>query len=262
MRGRSSRASPGRALDSGLVPSREAEGVEPHPVCRVEHPYTTFSSHQSRSRMQELSTLELELPRATLSPSLAEVPEDEEYYTAPSSHGSPSTLQTSVCHPECGDKGCDGPNADQCLNCVHFSLGSIKTSRKCVSTCPLGYFGDTAARRCRRCHRGCEMCSGRGPTQCLSCCRRFYHHQEMNTCVTLCPAGSYAHEGQKKCLKCHASCKRCMGDAKKCTVCQEGFSLAWGSCVPDCEPGTYFDSELVKCGDCHHTCRTCVGPSR
>ncbi|XP_066214186.1 proprotein convertase subtilisin/kexin type 6-like [Saccopteryx leptura] len=128
--------------------------------------------------------------------------------------------------------------------------------------CPLGYFGDTAPRRCCRCHRGCEMCSDRGPTQCLSCRRGFYHHQEMNTCVTLCPARSYAHEGQKKCLKCHASCKRCMGDAEKCTVCQEGFSLAWGSCVPDYEPGTYFDSELVKCGDCHHTCRTCERPSK
>ncbi|PNJ62369.1 PCSK6 isoform 14, partial [Pongo abelii] len=80
-----------------------------------------------------------------------EVPEDEEDYTG-------------VCHPECGDKGCDGPSADQCLNCVHFSLGSVKTSRKCVSVCPLGYFGDTAARRCRRCHKGCETCSGRGAT--------------------------------------------------------------------------------------------------
>ncbi|KAK2107631.1 Proprotein convertase subtilisin/kexin type 6, partial [Saguinus oedipus] len=65
---------------------------------------------------------------------------------------------------------------------------------KCVSVCPLGYFGDTAARRCRRCHKGCETCSGRGATQCLSCRRGFYHHQEMNTCVTLCPAGFYADE--------------------------------------------------------------------
>uniref|UniRef100_A0A8C5P2J9 Proprotein convertase subtilisin/kexin type 6 n=1 Tax=Jaculus jaculus TaxID=51337 RepID=A0A8C5P2J9_JACJA len=228
----------------------------------AEHPYRTFSSHQSRSRTLEISTPELEPSKTAGSPSQAETPEDEEDYTAPSTQGSPNILQTSVCHPECGDKGCDGPNADQCLNCVHFSLGSVKTSRKCVSECPLGYFGDTAARRCRRCHKGCETCTGRSPTQCLSCRRGFYHHQETNTCVTLCPAGLYADESQRHCLKCHPSCKKCVDEPEKCTVCKEGFSLARGSCIPDCEPGTYFDSELIKCGECHHTCRTCVGPSR
>ncbi|XP_073852959.1 proprotein convertase subtilisin/kexin type 6 isoform X7 [Macaca fascicularis] len=215
----------------------------------AEHPYHTFSAHQSRSRMLELTAPELEPPKAALSPSQMEVPEDEEDYTG-------------VCHPECGDKGCDGPNADQCLNCIHFSLGSVKTSRKCVSVCPLGYFGDTAARRCRRCHKGCETCSGRGATQCLSCRRGFYHHQEMNTCVTLCPVGFYADESQKNCLKCHPSCKKCVDEPERCTVCKEGFSLARGSCIPDCEPGTYFDSELIRCGECHHTCGTCVGPGR
>ncbi|XP_068847412.1 proprotein convertase subtilisin/kexin type 6 isoform X3 [Capricornis sumatraensis] len=228
----------------------------------AEHPYTAFSTHQSRSRMLELSASELEPPRTAVSPSQAEVPEDEEDYTAPSSPGSSSLLQTSVCHPECGDKGCDGPGADQCLNCIHFSLGSVKASRKCVSVCPLGYFGDAAARRCRRCHKGCETCSGRGSTQCLTCRRGFYHHQEVNSCVTLCPAGFYADESQKNCLKCHPSCKKCTDEPEKCTVCKEGFSLARGSCIPDCEPGTYFDSELIQCGECHHTCRTCVGPSR
>nr|XP_045251997.1 proprotein convertase subtilisin/kexin type 6 isoform X2 [Macaca fascicularis] len=228
----------------------------------AEHPYHTFSAHQSRSRMLELTAPELEPPKAALSPSQMEVPEDEEDYTAHSTPGSANILQTSVCHPECGDKGCDGPNADQCLNCIHFSLGSVKTSRKCVSVCPLGYFGDTAARRCRRCHKGCETCSGRGATQCLSCRRGFYHHQEMNTCVTLCPVGFYADESQKNCLKCHPSCKKCVDEPERCTVCKEGFSLARGSCIPDCEPGTYFDSELIRCGECHHTCGTCVGPGR
>ncbi|ELV13452.1 Proprotein convertase subtilisin/kexin type 6 [Tupaia chinensis] len=192
----------------------------------AEHPYHTFSAHQSRSRMLELTAPEPEPPKAALSPpSQAEVPEEEEDYTG-------------VCHPECGNKGCDGPNADQCLNCVHFSLGSAKTSR------------------------GCETCSGRAPTQCLSCRRGFYHHQEVNTCVTHCPAGFYADESQKNCLQCHPSCKKCTDEPEKCTVCKEGFSLARGSCIPDCEPGTYFDSELIRCGECHHTCRTCVGPSR
>ncbi|XP_054943842.1 proprotein convertase subtilisin/kexin type 6 isoform X6 [Physeter macrocephalus] len=69
-------------------------------------------------------------------------------------------------------------------------------------------------------------------------------------------------QDQKNCLKCHPSCKKCMDEPEKCTVCKEGFSLARGSCIPDCEPGTYFDSELIRCGECHPTCQTCVGPSR
>ncbi|EPQ10680.1 Proprotein convertase subtilisin/kexin type 6 [Myotis brandtii] len=150
-------------------------------------------------------------------------------HTARSSQGPPSVSQTSLCHPECGDKGCDGPGADQCLSCVHFSLGNAKTG---------------------------------SPTQCLSCRRGFFHHQETSTCVNPCPAGFYASDSQRKCLKCHPSCKKCVDDPEKCTVCKEGFSLARGSCIPDCEPGTYFDSELVRCGQCHPTCKTCVGPSR
>lgn len=47
----------------------------------AEHPYTTFSAHQSRSRMLDLSASELEPPRTAVSPSQAEVPEDEEDYT-------------------------------------------------------------------------------------------------------------------------------------------------------------------------------------
>ncbi|XP_060035285.1 proprotein convertase subtilisin/kexin type 6 isoform X1 [Erinaceus europaeus] len=227
----------------------------------AEHPYTTFSSHQSRSRMLELSTPELEPSKPAPAPLQPEGPEEEEEYTAISTHGSPNTLQTSACHPECGNKGCDGPNADQCFNCVHFSLGSAKTSRKCVSECPLGYFGDTAARRCRRCHKGCESCMGRSATQCLSCRRGFYHHQEVNSCLTLCPDGFYADDSQRNCLKCHPSCKKCVDEPEKCTVCKEGFSLARGSCLPDCEPGTFFDSEQIRCGECHATCQTCVGPS-
>ncbi|XP_006901390.1 PREDICTED: proprotein convertase subtilisin/kexin type 6 isoform X2 [Elephantulus edwardii] len=215
----------------------------------AEHPYTTFSSHQSRSRMLELATPELEPSRAAVWIAQPEGAEEEEEYAG-------------LCHPECGDKGCEGPSADQCLSCVHFSLGNSKIGRKCVSTCPLGYFGDTLARRCRRCYKGCESCSGRAPTQCLSCRHGFFHHQEKGACMSSCPMGFYADQSQKNCLKCHPSCKKCLDEPEKCTVCKEGFSLARGSCIPDCEPGTYFDSELIRCGQCHPTCQTCVGPGK
>ena len=55
----------------------------------AEHPYNTFTTHQSRSRMLELSTPDLVPPKASLSPSQAEAPEDEEDYTGkgPESQG-------------------------------------------------------------------------------------------------------------------------------------------------------------------------------
>uniref|UniRef100_G1Q9D4 P/Homo B domain-containing protein n=1 Tax=Myotis lucifugus TaxID=59463 RepID=G1Q9D4_MYOLU len=127
----------------------------------AEHPYHTFSSHQARARMLELSTPALEPPKAARPPAPAEGPEEEEDYTARSSQGPPSVSQTSLCHPECGDKGCDGPRADQCLSCVHFSLGNAKTGRKCVSECPLGYSGtDSELVRCGQCHPTCKTCVG------------------------------------------------------------------------------------------------------
>lgn len=47
----------------------------------AEHPYHTFSAHQSRSRMLELAVPEPEPPKAAASPAHAEGPEEEEDYT-------------------------------------------------------------------------------------------------------------------------------------------------------------------------------------
>uniref|UniRef100_A0AAY4E724 P/Homo B domain-containing protein n=1 Tax=Denticeps clupeoides TaxID=299321 RepID=A0AAY4E724_9TELE len=117
-------------------------------------------------------------------------------------HVSPNSLSTLLthsgpCHHECGDQGCDGPDADHCLNCIHFSLGNLKTGRTCVSHCPLGYFEDSGARRCRRCHRGCEKCVGQGVSECRSCRRGLYFYAGENTCLESCPGGFYADENEK-----------------------------------------------------------------
>ncbi|NXU81825.1 PCSK6 convertase, partial [Oreotrochilus melanogaster] len=209
----------------------------------AEHPYTTPGSPQPRGRMLEVPASEMEPSRAAFLQSQVEVVEEEEEYSGP-------------CHPECGDQGCDGPNADQCLNCIHYSLGSMKTGRMCVSSCPAGFFADKGARRCRRCYKGCERCLGRGPTQCTACKRNLYHHQEMGTCLVLCPPGFYAEERQKHCLKCHQSCKKCVGEADKCTACKDGFSLAGESCVPECQPTMYLSREPRRC----ETCPASMGP--
>ncbi|RMB94255.1 hypothetical protein DUI87_29061 [Hirundo rustica rustica] len=237
-----------------------------------EHPYTALSGPQSRGRSLEVPTSEMEPSRAAFLHSQVEVAEEEEEYAGP-------------CHPECGDQGCDGPNADQCLNCIHYSLGSMKTGRMCVSSCPAGFFGDNGARRCRRCHKGCERCVGRGPSQCTACKRNLYHHAEMGTCVLLCPPGFYAeerpgeedctpctpegsaphwrcvptcHEGfypadshglpNKVCKRCDDHCSACEGSSGNCLRCKEGYSLLGGSCVTNetCTNADKTFCEMVK----------------
>uniref|UniRef100_A0A673KEL0 Proprotein convertase subtilisin/kexin type 6-like n=1 Tax=Sinocyclocheilus rhinocerous TaxID=307959 RepID=A0A673KEL0_9TELE len=213
----------------------------------AEHPYQSQGSQHSRSRMLEIPTAGKELKNSDSVPGAPEhEEEEEEEYNGP-------------CHPECGDQGCDGADADHCLNCIHFSLGSLKTGRTCVSHCPLGYFEDGEARRCRRCHRGCEKCVARGPNECRSCRRGLYFYSKESTCVETCPAGCF-HDDGKRCLKCHENCLKCLRDADRCTACKDGFSLAGMTCVPECANGTFFNLEEMKCSPCHISCSTCTGP--
>uniref|UniRef100_A0A8P4G4E0 P/Homo B domain-containing protein n=1 Tax=Dicentrarchus labrax TaxID=13489 RepID=A0A8P4G4E0_DICLA len=111
---------------------------------------------------------------------------------------SPSKLRNAEvlgpCHSECGNQACDGPKADHCLNCVHFSFGSLKSGRTCVSHCPLGYYEDIVSRRCRRCYKGCERCAARSAGDCLSCRRGFYLNILNSSCTDTCPPGYFADE--------------------------------------------------------------------
>lgn len=166
------------------------------------------------------------------------------------------------CHSECGDQGCDGPDAEHCLNCIHFSLGRPTTGRTCVSHCPLGYYGDAGTHRCRRCHKNCERCLGRAETECVSCKRGLYMNPLSSSCVHTCPEGYYGHDQQQQCLKCHDRCNSCVKDPDRCTACKHGYSLAGMTCVPECTNGTFFHLEEMTCSGCHPTCQTCTGPGK
>uniref|UniRef100_UPI003AAD4103 proprotein convertase subtilisin/kexin type 6 n=1 Tax=Centroberyx gerrardi TaxID=166262 RepID=UPI003AAD4103 len=208
-----------------------------------EHPYQSYGTQHSRSRMLEIPSPEEILDE----PEHQEEEEDE--YNGP-------------CNSECGDQGCDGPDADHCLNCIHFSLGSLKSGRTCVSHCPLGYYEDPAARRCRRCYKGCEKCVGRSATECHTCRRGLYLNTLNSTCTDTCPSRYFTDDIQRQCLKCHETCMRCLRDADRCTSCSKGYSLAGMTCVPECANGTFFHLEEMKCSPCHSSCWTCTGPGK
>uniref|UniRef100_A0A7N8WU09 Proprotein convertase subtilisin/kexin type 6 n=1 Tax=Mastacembelus armatus TaxID=205130 RepID=A0A7N8WU09_9TELE len=204
-----------------------------------QNPYQPYNIQHSRSRMLEI-------------PAPDEVLED--------------VVPVGPCHSECGDQGCDGPDVDHCLNCVHFSLGSLKSGRTCVSHCPLGHYEDTASRRCRRCYKGCERCVGLSVGDCLSCRRGLYFNPVNSSCTDTCPSGYFADKSNP----CHSSCKTCTGQcAEECIQCAEGYLQQEWRCVQTCSPG-YFSGEaagsmllLVLCdcvSRCEENCLSCKDP--
>uniref|UniRef100_A0A8D3CBS1 P/Homo B domain-containing protein n=1 Tax=Scophthalmus maximus TaxID=52904 RepID=A0A8D3CBS1_SCOMX len=176
------------------------------------------------------------------------------------------------CHHECGDQGCDGPDVDHCLNCVHFSAVSLKSGRTCVSHCPLGHYEDTVARRCRRCYKGCERCVGQSAGQCLSCRRGLYFDTLNSSCIDTCPTGYFADWSESKtchtrtlmtCSLCHSSCRTCTGPGREeCIQCAEGHLQQEWRCAQACSPG-YYSAEAagVPHKMCHRgNCLSCSGP--
>ncbi|XP_060924003.1 proprotein convertase subtilisin/kexin type 6-like isoform X3 [Limanda limanda] len=203
-----------------------------------QNPYQPYKTQPSRSR-----TLEITAP--------AEVLEEQEFQEEEEYNG--------PCHHECGDQGCDGPDVDHCRNCVHFSSGSLKSGRTCVSHCPLGHYEDIGAHRCRQCYKGCERCVGKSVGHCLSCQRGLYLNPLNSSCIDSCPTGYFADENQRHCLKCNITCMKCLSYADRCSACSEGYSLAGMICIPECTNGTFFYLEEMTCSPCHSSCQTCTG---
>ncbi|CAL8349422.1 unnamed protein product [Merluccius merluccius] len=213
-----------------------------------ESPYRPQGGPSSRSREPEVPNPSLGPGGTAQAPQGPEDPQEDEY--------------NGPCHQDCGGQGCYGPGAEHCFNCIHFSLGSVKGGRTCVSHCPAGYFEDAAARRCRRCQDGCEWCSGCSATQCLTCRPGFYFNALNSTCAGACPPGYYSDDGQRRCLQCHQSCTSCVASANICASCRTGYSLAGMTCVLECGNGSFFHLEEMQCSPCHPSCATCTGPGR
>lgn len=69
------------------------------------------------------------------------------------------------CHPECKNS-CNGPNADNCMECLNDQDGNI-----CVAKCPLNKYSNNG--KCVPCHPVCVGCNGPqntlGEDGCISC---------------------------------------------------------------------------------------------
>uniref|UniRef100_A0AAY4E4W7 P/Homo B domain-containing protein n=1 Tax=Denticeps clupeoides TaxID=299321 RepID=A0AAY4E4W7_9TELE len=182
------------------------------------------------------------------------------------SHGSQHSRTRMLEIPSPGKDISDCRSASMSLSTLLISFLFIcffLPCRTCVSHCPLGYFEDSGARRCRRCHRGCEKCVGQGVSECRSCRRGLYFYAGENTCLESCPGGFYADEMNFSILLTsflRLSARLCFHGTDFLHLTFASFlSLAGMTCVPECANGTFFHLEEMKCSPCHHSCSSCTG---
>uniref|UniRef100_A0A8C9U0Z1 Proprotein convertase subtilisin/kexin type 6 n=1 Tax=Scleropages formosus TaxID=113540 RepID=A0A8C9U0Z1_SCLFO len=173
----------------------------------------------------------------------------------------------------------------------------LSVCRTCVSHCPLGYFEDKAAQRCRRCTPGCERCVGRAPIQqklpltnevvpfvsfflprsfnlFYICTMIFFvcfftHAYSLSgiMCVPKCASGMFFNLEEMECVPCHESCSSCNGPEREdCLQCAANFLEEEWMCVSTCSQGYYPDQTTVALNvffvfsRCEEQCLNCSGP--
>lgn len=72
-----------------------------------------------------------------------------------------------------------------------------------MTTCPVGYYGQSSTNTCEQCQQGCVSCES-DSTTCDSCTTyqnvNYYFYE--NKCVTICPNGTYGDPISLTCLPC------------------------------------------------------------
>ncbi|KAM4634072.1 proprotein convertase subtilisin/kexin type 5 [Polymixia lowei] len=168
-------------------------------------------------------------------------------------YGEEDTHDCEECHSDC--EACSGPEDDECVSCEQ---GKKLEDGECVSdqeVCPIKTFLSDDG-ECEDCHPSCESCSGEEKSQCTTCViGRFLTTQQ--TCVSKCPAGSFANRLSGVCEACPRGCVQCV-DAKRCTRCQTSRKapayLQDGQCVRQCVRG-YPVGQV--CRSCAAGCMSC-----
>ncbi|XP_024861243.1 proprotein convertase subtilisin/kexin type 5 [Kryptolebias marmoratus] len=167
------------------------------------------------------------------------------------------------CHSNC--QTCGGPQHDDCDSCKDgFTLmkGECIKGRQLV-VCSEKQFRNSQD-TCESCHSSCKTCSGEGKENCSSCLpgRFLTPHQ---TCLSLCPSGTFGNKTSGQCEECLTGCIMCQ-EAQVCQGCHEGLYLQDGVCVKECQRG-FPQGELChpcapKCGSCEESPSRCLSCDR
>jgi proprotein convertase subtilisin/kexin type 5 len=87
-----------------------------------------------------------------------------------------------------------------------------------------------------------------------------------NTCISICPLGTFSNKVSKTCDNCDAVCASCYGPlSTQCFECIPPrfifISINGDSiCFDGCPDFTFLNKN--KCVSCHYSCKTCIGPQK
>ncbi|EAR95046.2 TNFR/NGFR cysteine-rich region family protein (macronuclear) [Tetrahymena thermophila SB210] len=172
-----------------------------------------------------------------------------------------SSGSCSSCNPNCFT--CYGSQSNNCLSCTG-TLYFDSSSNSCTNNCPIKTFADISNNTCSVCDSSCTKCSGPNQNNCSFCQGSLYLNQANNTCISVCPIGTYSNISVTLgniCSACHSSCTSCSGpNSNNCLSCSGTlyFDSSNNTCTSICPDGTYQDSSS-NCSQCNSTCATCEG---
>ncbi|KAL4460396.1 hypothetical protein ABPG74_000147 [Tetrahymena malaccensis] len=210
-------------------------------------------------------------------------------------YGDPITFVCKPCNVSCAS--CVGGTSSDCTSCppnnflyvLNGSQGKCLAvcpstpplfgqNSMCVSQCSNSTFGDNQdpQRLCKPCNSQCNLCYGPTFDSCTKCNLGFYLYN--NSCLSICPNGTYQNSSNLRCDSCDEYCGTCRGPSKQdCLTCAPPLFGTGSSCFPSCgigefgdlitrkcstscNSGYYKDSVNRICQQCNQKCLTCTGP--
>ncbi len=114
---------------------------------------------------------------------------------------------------------------------------------------------------CRPCDDKCLVCVGT-TTNCTSC-KSIYKLHTGNSCVDVCPAGTFETTqvgvNNNVCQACMSPCVTCSISGTNCTSCNPATHHLYNSaCVISCPVSTYLNTIDNTCDPCEFPCTTCI----
>lgn len=137
------------------------------------------------------------------------------------------------------------------LTCPDFEAFCEISRKTCPNWCSQNGFCTRGICNCRSGYSG-ESCN-------ISSCTTSttFYNPSNNTCMTICPSGTYGNAYAFTCMKCDSTCSECVREPTVCTSCVGGFKVKYGAnCYDACPPQTYLSGS--ECFDCTAPCFNCT----
>jgi proprotein convertase subtilisin/kexin type 5 len=154
-------------------------------------------------------------------------------------------------------------SATVCLTCGPInSIAYYFYLSQCLTSCPNGYFANTATNQCQICHSYCLTCTGPLSNNCQSCANdtaiMYYKDASSTKCASTCPVGQYK-SADNVCSLCDSFCSTCLGTSINCSACVSPYYLQSLTCVTTCASNYFSNSTTRLCTLCPTGCLTCTG---